>query len=342
MNGYERIMAALAGKPTDRVPIMLHNFMPAAAEAGMTMGQYRGSAKNIARAHIEAARKYELDGILVDIDTCMEAHAIGVPVDFPEDEPARAIGPAAGGIDELIEKMEPEKLVKNGRVQILLEAIRLIKQEVGGELTVRGNCDQMAFSLAMLAYGMSDFMADLLDEEREDKILMLIDRAYAVHLQFHKLMNAAGADLTSFGDSSCGPDLISRACYLKFAQPFHQRLRNDLNKLGIKTVCHICGNLDNIINDVAQIGFPAMEVDYKTNMEGAAKALAGHSVMFGPIDPSGVFYYGRPEDVRRETQRVLAVFGGKSLVIGAGCALPTGTPPENIKAFVETARAFQI
>jgi len=36
MNGYERIKSALAGKPTDKIPVMLHNFMMAAKEAGLT------------------------------------------------------------------------------------------------------------------------------------------------------------------------------------------------------------------------------------------------------------------------------------------------------------------
>jgi len=34
MNGYERITAALRGERPDRVPVMLHNFMMAAREAG--------------------------------------------------------------------------------------------------------------------------------------------------------------------------------------------------------------------------------------------------------------------------------------------------------------------
>jgi uroporphyrinogen decarboxylase len=341
MNGLERITAVLSGKMTDVPPIMLHNFMPAASELGLTMEQYRNSPENIATAHISMARKYGLDGILLDIDTCMEASAIGVPVDFPEDEPARVTGPASSDINELIELMDPDKLLKCDRIQIMLEAVSLIRSRVGGELLIRGNCDQMAFSLAMLAYGMMDFMADLLDEEREEQILTLIDRAYSVHLQYHKLVKQAGADITSFGDSSCGPDLISRNCYLKFAYPFHKRLKEDLEKESIQTICHICGNLNNIIDDVAGIGFTGVEIDYKTDIEKASKVFSGKSAVFGVIDPSGIFYFGTPEQVAQETKRVLDVFGGENFVAGAGCALPSNTPEQNIRAFVETARNWK-
>lgn len=37
MNGYQRIKAALPGEWPDQRPVMLHNFMMAAREAGLTM-----------------------------------------------------------------------------------------------------------------------------------------------------------------------------------------------------------------------------------------------------------------------------------------------------------------
>ena len=149
--------------------------------------------------------------------------------------------------------------------------------------------------------------------------------------------------LPSFGDSSCGPDLISRDMYLAYSFPFHKRLAAELRDANILTVCHICGNLDRILADVALAGFPAIEADYKTDISRAAEILGREKVtMFGPIDPSGVFYFGTPEQVRAATQQVLEIFHGKGLVIGAGCALPKGTPEANIRAFAETVRAFAI
>lgn len=340
MSGYEKIQRVLCGKAIKEIPIMLHNFMAAAREAGYSMKEYRESPQVIAKTHVLAARKYGLDGILLDIDTCIEAGAIGVPIDFPENEPARVIGAASENMDDLIDMMEPEKILANDRVKILLEGIYLIKKEVKDELFLRGNCDQMAFSLAMLARGMEDFMVELLDEDCEEKIFQLMDRAYTVHLRLHQLVNEAGADMTSFGDSSCGPDLISRDMYIKYALPYHTRLQKDLSNLGIVGLCHICGNMDSIIEDVANIGFAAVEVDYKTNMENAVRALKGKSVMFGPIDPSGMFYFGTPKKIEQETRRVLDIFQGQGIVIGAGCALPAGTPEENIKTFVNTVKQY--
>ena len=83
MNGFERIDAALHGRWPDQTPIMLHNFMMAAREAGMTQQQYRSSPRNIADAHLRAIETYGTDGIVLDVDTATLAEAVGVPVDHP-------------------------------------------------------------------------------------------------------------------------------------------------------------------------------------------------------------------------------------------------------------------
>ncbi len=342
MNGYQRIKSALSGEKTDRVPMMLHDFMPAAREYGITMRQYRESGAKIADCHIAMARKYDLDGIWNDIDTCILADAIGVPVDYPEDMPARVTGHIPGGLDGAIDAMEPEKIAKSERVKISADSIYELRKKVGDEIFIRASCDQMAFSLSALACGMEDLMMDLKDPAKEAKVLVLLDRATDVHLEFHKILFAAGADCTSFGDSTCGPDLISPNMYRKFAKPFHLKLVTVLNALEIPVICHICGNQDKIVDDLAEIGFAGVEFDYKTNPRKAHKAYFGKTTSFGPIDPSGVFCLGTPQDVRRETQEILDIYQGKGIVIGAGCALPPNTPEENIRAFTETVKAYQI
>jgi uroporphyrinogen decarboxylase len=342
MTGYERINTTLRGGTADKVPLMLHCFMPAAAEAGFTLTEYRNSARNMADSHLKFARKYSLDGILLDVDTCMEAGAVGASIDFPPDGPARVSGAASDNIDELLEMMSPEKLHGYDRIKIQLEAVGIMKKEAGGEIFIRGNCDQMAFSLAMLCYGMENFLADLLDDELEEKIILLIGRAFEVHLEYHRMMLEAGADITSFGDSSCGPDVISPELFTKYSLPFHKKLQRELEKMNTGTICHICGNLDRIIEDVAAIGYTGVEIDYKTNIENAARVMKGRSVVFGPIDPSGVFYFGTPELMKAKTNEALDCFRGRGIVLGAGCAIPKGAPEELIRTFVETARLYRL
>jgi len=335
MNGFERISRTLAWQQTDRVPTMLHNFMPAAREAGLTMKEFRSDPNNMARAFLDASLKYGLDGILTDVDTALVAYAMGAKTEFPEDMPAKVVAPISDQIEEVIEQIDPEKLKTDERVQIYLEAVRLIHRKIGGELFFRGNADQGPFSLATTVYGMENMMMAMTDEKQTESIFKLIDRCYDVHLAFHLMVKEAGADMTSFGDSMGSPDLISPKMFQKFVVPYHKRLFRDLSEQGIQAVCHICGKTDKILDMWAETGFSGVELDYKTDIPKAAKAMQNRSVVFGVIDPSGVFCFGDESTVKQNTQAVMDCFPEGGLVIGAGCALPAETPSKNIEAFVQ-------
>ena len=106
MNGYERITAALRGERPDRVPVMLHNFMMAAREAGVTMKAFREDPRRMADVFIRAVETYGYDGVLVDVDTATLAGALGVPVELPEDEPALCRGARLASLAE-VDDLEP-------------------------------------------------------------------------------------------------------------------------------------------------------------------------------------------------------------------------------------------
>src|ERR1039458_777469 len=69
-----------------------------------------------------------------------------------------------------------------------------------------------------------------------------------------------------------------------------------------------------------------------------ASASSSH-VLFGNIDPSGVLANGTVEEVREATRQLISTWkpGGR-FILNSGCAIPPTTPPENIRAMIETAR----
>ena len=140
---------------------MLHNFMMAAREAGYTMKEFREDPQNAANAFIQSVEKYDLDGIMIDFDTTLLAGAIGVPVDYPENEPARI---PAGLIDSWNQMDELEDIDISGseRIQIWLETCSIIKKYFKDEIFVRGNCDQAPFSVASMVRGAQNWMLDLM------------------------------------------------------------------------------------------------------------------------------------------------------------------------------------
>jgi MtaA/CmuA family methyltransferase len=337
MNALQRVQAVLRGELPDRVPVCLHNFMIAAREAAIPMEKYRVDPEAIARAHLMAVEKYGYDCILLDTDTTMLAEAMGAKSKCAPDEPGRIVMPAIQSLEQVgqLKVVNPET---DGRIPALIEAIKLIAQQVGNEIAIRGNADQAAFGLACLVRGIEDFLIDLALDPDNPAIHQLLEVCYQSHLAVHRALFKAGAHFTSMGDSLAGPDVTSPSMFGRFALPYQVRLVKDLAAEGIFVVIHICGDTTKILDDLSKYDPCGFELDYKTDAQRAKQTVGPHHVLFGNIDPSGVIANGTPEEVRECTRQLIAVWkpGGR-FVLNAGCAIPPTTPPENIWAMIETA-----
>jgi uroporphyrinogen decarboxylase len=86
--------------------------------------------------------------------------AMGAKSACEGDELGRIVSPAIKTLDEVdnLHVVNPES---DGRIPALLAGIRLISKQVGREIAVGSNADQLAFSLACLVRGIEDFLTDL-------------------------------------------------------------------------------------------------------------------------------------------------------------------------------------
>lgn len=338
MNGFERIHKALRGEWPDKRPVMLHNFMMAAKEAGYSMKEFRESPQKAAEAFIQSVEKYDLDGILIDIDTTLLAGAAGVLVDYPEHEPARIPEGLLKNWNQLDELAEID-LSKNDRVQHWLETCSLVKKHFGDEVFVRGNCDQAPFSMASMIRGAQEWMLDLMVPGKE--VDLLLEYCTKIGIQFIDLMASTGVDMVSNGDSPAGPEMISPEMFRQYALPYERELVIAAHKHELPYVNHICGNTDMILADMLETGTDGLELDYKTNISSIFKVLGEKKLFIGNIDPSGVLALGTKKMVKDRTLELLEIYKeSPRLVINAGCAIPPGTPSENIVQMIDTARNY--
>lgn len=340
MNGYERITAALKGEKPDKVPVMLHNFMMAAREHGITMEQYRNSPKLIAECIIASMDKYQYDGVLVDIDTVTLAGAVGVKVDFPVDDPARSHDGNIKNLNDVFD-LKPVKVEDYRYIQNCLEAVRLLKDYYKDEIFVRGNCDQAPFSLASMMRGAQTWMLDLM-MGTDEEITFLLEYCLDAGTQFIKLMSQTGCHMVSNGDSPAGPEMISSDMYVRFALPYEKKLVEAAHMEGVKYALHICGNTDVILEHMLATGADAIDLDYKTDSIKIYEAFHEKTTLIGTIDPSGVLALGTPDDVRNKSLELMNIYKNSNrFILNAGCAIPPTTPSVNIKTMIETARDFR-
>jgi MtaA/CmuA family methyltransferase len=338
MNGRERTDAALKGNWADRTPVMLHNFMMAAREAGVTMRQFREDPRVMARCFGEAAERYGLDGIMIDVDTATLAGAVGVPVYLPEDNPARNYGSCLSTL-EAVRDLEPADISSDPRIQIWTEAVAILVREYGHELFIRGNCDQCPFTLAGSMRGLDVWLMDVAAQQDEELVHKLLDWCTDVTCQFLRLMAKTGAHMLSNGDSPAGPDMLSPRFYATYALPYEKRVADCAHELGLPYLLHICGKTDKILKQMVEIGAEALEIDFKTDMRMAHEVFKDKVTFVGNIDPSEVLARGTPALVKERTEELLDVFADSPrFILNSGCALPADTPAENVRAMMACLR----
>jgi len=338
MNSLERVRTVLAGGTADRVPVCLHNFMLATREAGVRMEDYRVNPEAIARTHLHAVEKYGYDCVMVDTDTTLLAEALGAKSACAPNQPGRITVPALRSLRE-VERLKVVNPEKDGRIPALLEGVRILSKQVGGEIAIRGNADQAAFGLACLVRGIEEFLMELIEQPDNPQLAELMEICYQSHLAVHRALAKAGAHFTSLGDSLAGPDVTSPRMFNRFARPYEERLVKDLAADGIFVVIHICGDTRRILDALSAYAPCGFELDYKTDAAQAKCTVGARHVLFGNIDPSGVLAQGTVPQVREAVRQLVSIWkpGGR-FILNAGCAIPSTTPPENIHALIDMVK----
>ena len=340
MTSLERCMAVLNGRTPDFIPVIPQSFMFAVETAGYKIGDVNKSGKLMAKSHLISQEKYGYDGCIIDFDDASIAEAIGAKVIFREDEPATVNEdePVLKNLRDVYDLELPDP-TKSGRLGEWLEATRLLVDEIGDRVFVMGRADQGPFSIACLLRGTTQFMMDLLTEDKQ-VIHDVIDYCRKASALFAKAQKDAGAHATSIGDALAGPNLISPDMYREFALEPEKALTKELQEYGIPFSLHICGNTNSIIEDMGSTGARIIEIDWQLDIQKARELLPMSTVLMGNIDPSFPLVLGTPEEVDTAVKNLIKATRGRSLFVSSGCAIGRNTPVENFEAFIAAARKY--
>jgi MtaA/CmuA family methyltransferase len=176
--------------------------------------------------------------------------------------------------------------------------------------------------------GIENAMLDLIDEpqvfaEAGETIIQN-------QIAFALVQIEAGADMVGIGDSAAS--LISPAMYAQLVLPLEQKLIAAIHEAGAAAKLHVCGNISNIVQDMAKSGTDIIDVDWMVPLE-KSRELAGPDVtLCGNFNPAGVLLEGTPEEVAQAARECLAAVPGKFILM-PGCEVPPGTPEQNLRAF---------
>lgn len=340
MTSLERVQTVLRGEIPDRLPVIPQGFMFSAKTAGYDIGQINRNPAKMAESHICCQERYGYDGCVVDVDDATLAEACGANVIYRETDVASVDEhrPVLKDLREIDDLKLPDPL-KDGRICEWLETTQRLSEAIGDHVFIMGRADQGPFSLLSLLRGTQEFMMDLLTED-EDVIFHALEWCTEAHTRFAKAQMEAGAHASSMGDAYASPNLISPNLYRTFAFPYEKQVAANLTGMGKPYSVHICGDTNNIIEDMGNTGAKILEVDWKVDMERARLTVPNDVILMGNINPSDPLCIGNPEDVSGQICHLIEQTKGKGLIISSGCAMGANTKPENMEAMIAAAKRY--
>ena len=340
MTSLERCQAVLNGQIPDTLPVVPQSFMFAVEHAGFKISDVNRNGKKMAEAHIISQETLGYDACIIDFDDATIAEAIGAKVILRDDEPAvvNEDEPLLKNLRDIYDLDYPDPL-NAGRYGEWLEATRRLVEAIGDHVFIMGRADQGPFSTACLLRGTTQFMMDLLTEDKQ-VIHDVLEYCRKVSVSFAKAQKDAGAHATSIGDSLAGPNLISPDMYREFALEPEILLTKEVQDYGIPFSIHICGNSNQVISDMARTNAKILEIDWQVDMQKAREIVPMSTVLMGNVDPSNPLVLGSPDDVDAAVRNLIEITRGNGLFVSSGCALGRNTPIENVKAFVAAGRKY--
>lgn len=321
LNGL--LSASPSGKPLNFTILM--GF--AADWIGAHMRDYYLDARVLARASLVTAEAFGLDILQAISDPYREAADAGLVVDFPEDDLPISRVPLLRSPDDLRHLRYPDPDAGR-RMSDRLEAVRLMKAQGGGELPVMGWVEG-ALAEAADIRGLSNLLMDMVD--RPEWVHELLEICAMAEIAFARAQVEAGADIIGLGDAAASQ--ISPAMYREFALPYEQRIFAAVHEAGARSRLHICGNTSRLIGDMGRSGAQIIDLDWMVSLS-KARSLLPEVILCGNADPVAIFLQGDADLVKR-TYSQCRKDAGERWIAAAGCEIPRGTDPRNLKALAE-------
>ncbi|MGI6174493.1 MAG: uroporphyrinogen decarboxylase family protein [Christensenellales bacterium] len=194
--------------------------------------------------------------------------------------------------------------------------------------------------------GIENFLCDMAaDPEWAQSMLVLIIRKNMVMLE--NVLPAGDFDGVLLG-SDWGTQralIMSPAMWRRMIKAGEQQEYDLVHKYNKDVWIHSCGNIEALMGDLCEMGIQVLNPVQPECMDIAMlKREYGDKICyFGGISTQNILPYGTPEDVKRETERVIALMAkGGGYITAPSQEIQVDVPYENLRMLIDTARAAAV
>lgn len=334
-----RFMRALRRQPVDRTPVW---FM---RQAGRVLPEYRAIRQDrslldvcrwpelCAEVTLQPLRRFDVDAAILFADIMHPLIGAGVDLDIVDGvgpvirTPMRSHGDVA--------QLQP--LVPEERLGFVLEAIRILKSELGDRVPLIGFSGAPFTLASYLIEGKAsrDFVrTKTMMYSAPDLWHTLMQRLTDTVVVYLQAQCEAGVDALQLFDSWVG--CLSPRDYQRYVRPYTRRIFPALACTDVPVI-HFGVNTATLLHLMKDDGADAIGVDWRTPLDDAWAIIGDDLAIQGNLDPTVLF--GTPDLIAREVADVLARAGGRpGHIFNLGHGLLPSTPLDGVERAIECVR----
>lgn len=331
----ERLVAAVEGRQSDRIPIFCNLLDQGAQELGVPLTEYYARGDLVAEGQLRMREKYGYDNVWSLFYVGKEAELLGCRgIEFATDGPPNVKDYVIRTWDD-VERLEiPDDLSTHPAFEQTRTCLQILRSEVGGRNPV---CAYLTGSMALpaLLMGMERWFELLLvgPTDVRDELLRKCSEFFRLQIATFRSL---GADVLLYSNPFGSTDFVSTAMFESLTLPWMQR---DLAEGGTGGAVYYCGSarFNKVIDRVVtQVGIPVYYLSPLDDTAEGKAAVADRGLTFGVINDIKLVDW-TPAQVRAEVKRILdaGMPGGR---FGFGTVvMPLAIPEANIQALLEAA-----
>ncbi|MDR2048711.1 MAG: uroporphyrinogen decarboxylase [Treponema sp.] len=274
---------------------------------------------------VEVNKLYRPFGQPVYFDLQLEAECLGCDLIWAEKGPPSVSSHPLEGDDPEVPCVCTIPTKESGRFPMVLDVMRRLKAEVGGDTALYGLiCGP--FTLAGHLRG-NDLFLDMYDnEEFTDNLIDFCAKVVETVAGFYR---EAGMDIIAVVDPLISQ--ISSEHFERFMTGRYTELFKTIKNLGVFTSFFVCGDATRNIENMCKTGPDCVSIDENIDFKAAKKITDRYNIVIGGnIQLTVVMLHGSQQDnMKAVIDELDSVDTRKNMIVSPGCDMPYDIPIEN-------------
>ncbi len=340
MNSLERLEAAMNLEEPDRVPLFYLYFGAGHSvlnELGVTMRDVYYTAQGIARTQLKAKEMFGHDNIMSPWGCItVEAEALGSKIEIKEMDYPKIVEYVVKDPSD-VDNLEVADPLKDGRMPIVLESLKILVDTVGKDISVVGFMAS-PFTILDGIRGFDQIARDML--LNPDILKRMLEITTRTCIEYGKTMIDQGVNVILVKDGFAGADVMSRTQCSEFDIKYLKPVVTSLQNYGANV---IIGNVSSKPYLDMQAALNPDAICFAAGDIGEVKKQLRNKVcLIGNVDHAKMPFKSA-KDVEEEAKSCIekAKEGG-GYVLSTGCEIPLKTPTNNVKALLTAIERYGV